>query len=168
MRRAFIATAFVSVAIFLSVQAASANVFVGHTNLTIHVAGSSVYGKLVGNPQCRPDQTIELFVDGASQGTTSTDGSGNYSFTGSFSTGSTVYTFFGGSQTGQHPNRFVCTPAVSRVVAIKGQGNGNSGGDHENHNGNDDEHGNHNGNGDDEAARMIGLARLVASVGAPE
>jgi hypothetical protein len=167
MRRAFIATAFVSVAIFLSVQPASANVFVGHTNLTIHVTGSSVSGKLVGNPQCRPDQTIELFVDGASQGTTSTDGSGNYSFTGSFSTGSTVYTFFAGSQTGLHPNRFVCTPAVSRVVTITGRGHGEGGGN-ENHSGNDDEHGNHNGNGDDGAARMIGLARLVASVGAPE
>src|SRR3954451_10506453 len=98
MRRTFTATVFVFTVIVLLVQPVSAMVIVGHTNLTIHVTGSSVSGKLVGKPQCRPNQTIELFVDGASQGTTSTDGSGNYSFTGSFSSGSTVYTFFGGSQ----------------------------------------------------------------------
>src|SRR5205085_4259267 len=145
MRRAFTSSALIVVATLFLVQPVSAMVFVGHTNLTIHVTQSSVSGKLVGKPQCRPNQTIELFVDGASQGTTSTDASGNYSFTGSFSAGSTVYTFFGGSHTGQHPNRFICTPAVSRVVKVHGNGEGD---DHENHHGDDDDHGNHHGDDD--------------------
>jgi hypothetical protein len=153
MRRFFLAS-LVTVVLF-STQMADAAVFVGHTNLTIHVKGQTVSGKLVGRPECRPNQTIELFVDGVSQGTTTTDGSGNYSFTGSFSAGSTVYTFFAGSQTGLHPNRFICTPAVSRVVKIKGHGNGGDD-DHGNHG--NDVHGNHHG--DDDAAVLIGLARL--------
>jgi hypothetical protein len=96
-----------------------ANVSVGHTNLTIHVKGSSVTGKLVGKPECRPNQTIELWIDGVSQTTTTTDGAGNYAFTWPLSAGNTVQTFFGGSQTGLHPNRFVCTPALSRLVVIR-------------------------------------------------
>jgi hypothetical protein len=150
MRRALTSSALIVIATLFLVQPVSAKVFVGHTNLTIHVKGSSVTGKLVGNPKCRPDQTIELFVDGLSQGTTSTDGSGNYSFTGSFSAGSTVYTFFAGSKSGEHPDRFVCTPAVSRVVKIKGHGHGD---------GDDDDHG-HHGDDDDDAVSIGALARL--------
>ncbi len=162
LRRVAAIAVLVLVGSTLTAQGAWADVFVGHTNLTIHATNSSVSGKLVGKPQCRPGQTIELFVDGASQGTTTTDGSGNYSFTGSFTAGSSVYTFFGGSQTGQHPNRFVCTPAVSRVVKIKEHGNGEGGEDDEHHNDNgDDDHGNHNGNGDDDdAARTSALTRV--------
>ncbi len=170
LRRVAIVAVLVLVGSTLTAQGAWAKVFVGHTNLTIHATKSSVSGKLVGKPQCRPGQTIELFVDGASQGTTTTDGSGNYSFTGSFTAGSSVYTFFGGSQTGQHPNRFVCTPAVSRVVKrvvkIEEHGNGEGGEDDEHHNDNgDDDHGNHNGNGDDDdAARTSALARVLIAL----
>ncbi len=167
MRRVLTAAALVLIGTLVSLQPVSAKVFVGHTNLTIHATKSSITGKLVGNPKCRPGQEIELFVDGASQGTTTTDASGNYSFTGPFPSGSSVYTFFGGSQTGQHPDRFICTPAVSRVVKIKAHGNGEGDEDDEHHNdnGNGDDHGNHNGNGDDDdAARTSALARVLIAL----
>ncbi len=121
MRRAAAITVLVLIAATLSAQYAWAAVFVGQTNLTIHVSGSSVTGKLVGRPECRPDQPLELLVDGAVQSTTTTDGAGNYTFTGSFSSGSSVQTSFGGSQAGLHPDRFDCTPALSRYTVERGQ-----------------------------------------------
>src|SRR3954447_18794479 len=123
MRRFCIAS-LVTVVLF-STQMANAAVFVGHTNLTIHVSGQTVSGKLVGRPECRPNQSIELWVDGVLQDTTVTDGGGNYSFYASIAVGDDVQTRFEGSRVGQHPNRFVCTPSSSRVVVIKHLKNSN-------------------------------------------
>ena len=117
MRRICLASLFIVVV--LSTQMADAAVFVGHTNLTIHVRGQTVSGKLVGRPECRPGQTIELWVDGALQDTTTTDSKGNYSFDTSIAVGDDVQTRFQGSRTGEHPDRFICEPSQSRIVIIK-------------------------------------------------
>jgi len=117
MRRICLASLFI--VLVLSTQVASAAVFVGHTNLTIHVRGQTVSGKLVGRPQCRPDQAIELWIDGVLEDTTTTDAKGNYSFDTSITVGDDVQTRFGGSRTGQHPDRFICEPAQSRIVIVK-------------------------------------------------
>jgi len=117
MRRIFLASLFTVV--LLSTQMADAAVFVGQTNLTIHVRGQTVSGKLVGRPECRPNQTIELWIDGVLQDTTLTDGRGNYSFDTSIAVGDDVQTRFQGSRTGEHPDRFICAPSNSRIVVIK-------------------------------------------------
>jgi hypothetical protein len=117
MRRIFLASLFTVV--LLSTQMADAAVFVGQTNLTIHVRGQTVSGKLVGRPECRPNQTIELWIDGVLQDTTQTDGRGNYSFDTSIAVGDDVQTRFQGSRTGEHPDRFICAPSNSRIVVIK-------------------------------------------------
>jgi len=117
MRRIFLASLFTVV--LLSTQMADAAVFVGQTNLTIHVRGQTVSGKLVGRPECRPNQTIELWIDGVLQDTTQTDAGGNYSFDTSIAVGDDVQTRFQGSRTGEHPDRFICAPSNSRIVVIK-------------------------------------------------
>jgi hypothetical protein len=122
MRRGLAVLLLVLVGDFVPLRFASANVFVGHTDLTIQVRDQTVSGKLVGRPGCRPDQTIELWVDGALQGTTTTDSGGNYSFSTSLAADSDVQTRFGGSRTGSHPDRFICEPALSRLVIVLGAG----------------------------------------------
>jgi len=117
MRRLYLAS--LVTVILLTTQMAGAAVLVGQTNLTIHVRGQTVSGKLVGRPECRPNQTIELWIDGVLQDTTSTDANGNYSFDTSKAVGDDVQTRFEGSRTGQHPNRFICAPSNSRIVVIK-------------------------------------------------
>jgi hypothetical protein len=143
-------------------------VSVGHTNLTIHVKGSSVTGKLVGKPECRPNQTIELWIDGVSQTSTTTDGAGNYAFTWPLAAGNTVQTFFGGSQTGMHPNRFVCTPALSQLVVIKKHRHHGDGDDDHGHHGDGDDDHDHHGDGDDDEdadAVALALAQRLADIG---
>jgi len=119
MRRFWLASVVTVRAVLFFAQMADAAVFVGHTNLTIHVRGQTVSGKLVGRPECRPNQTIELWIDGVLQDTTTTDANGNYSFDTSISVGGDVQTRFQGSRTGQHPNRFICSPSNSRIVVVK-------------------------------------------------
>jgi len=119
MRRFWLASVVTVTAVLFFAQMADAAVFVGHTNLTIHVRGQTVSGKLVGRPECRPNQTIELWIDGVLQDTTTTDANGNYSFDTSISVGDDVQTRFQGSRTGQHPNRFICSPSNSRIVIVK-------------------------------------------------
>jgi hypothetical protein len=148
----------------LTAQAAWAEVSVGHTNLTIHVKGSSVTGKLVGKPACRPNQKIDLLIDGVSQTSTMTDSAGNYAFTWPLSAGNTVQTSFGGSHTGQHPNRLVCTPALSRLVTVKkhegDDGDHHHGDDDDHHNGDDDHH--HHDGDDDDRAEAAATFRVLA------
>ena len=122
MRRGLAVVLLVLVGGMISPEIASATVFVGQTNLTIHVDGTSISGKLVGRPECRPNQTIELWVDGALQDTTTTDGDGNYGFTYPLVPPTDVQTRFGGSRTGEHPDRFICAPALSRIVIVKAKG----------------------------------------------
>src|SRR4051794_36729399 len=119
MRRFWLASLVTVTVVLLFTQMADAAVFVGHTNLTIHVRGQTVSGKLVGRPECRANQSIELWVDGVLQDTTTTDANGNYSFDTSIAVGDDVQTRFEGSRTGQHPNRFICEPSMSRIVVVK-------------------------------------------------
>ncbi len=119
MRRGLIAALFVLVGGMFAPQIAGATVLVGQTNLTIHVRGGSVEGKLVGNPACRGDQSIDLYVDGVLVDSTTTDGAGNYAFGVSLFPPTDVQTRFAGSRTGVHPDRFICEPANSRIVIVK-------------------------------------------------
>src|SRR5215203_3376671 len=124
MRRLFVSAVIAATVVGLWAQPAGAKVFVGHTNLTIHVTTQSVTGKLVGRPECRPGQTIELFVDGLLSQTTITDDMGNYSFSVTAAAPSKDQTRFEGSRTGEHPDRFICAPSLSRLVVLKGHGHG--------------------------------------------
>ncbi len=118
MRRGLIAALLVSVGTMIAPQMASAGVFVGQTNLTIHVQQDVVTGMLVGRPECRGNQTIGLYVDGVWVDATTTDSAGNYAFSFTAVPPTTVQTQFAGSQAGVHPDRFDCTPSDSRVVVI--------------------------------------------------
>lgn len=118
MRRGLIAALLVSVGTMIAPQMASAGVFVGQTNLTIHVQQDVVTGMLVGRPECRGNQTIDLYVDGVWADATTTDPAGNYAFSFTAVPPTTVQTQFAGSQAGVHPDRFDCTPSDSRVVVI--------------------------------------------------
>jgi hypothetical protein len=118
MRRGLIAALLVSVGTMIAPQMASAGVFVGQTNLTIHVQQDVVTGMLVGRPECRGNQTIDLYVDGVWVDATTTDSSGNYAFAFTAVPPTTVQTRFAGSKEGVHPNNHDCLPADSRVVVV--------------------------------------------------
>ena len=118
MRRGLIAVLLVSVGAMIAPQMATAAVFVGHTNLTIHVQQDVVTGMLVGRPECRGNQTIDLYVDGVWADATTTDSTGKYAFSFTAVPPTTVQTRFAGSQAGEHPDRFDCTPSDSRVVVV--------------------------------------------------
>ena len=118
MRRGLIAALLVLIGGILTPQIASAGVFVGQTNLNIHVQEDRVTGMLVGRPECRGDQRIDLYVGGVWTDWTTTDGLGNYGFDLTSVPPTTVQTRFAGSQTGVHPDRFTCTPSVSRIVDV--------------------------------------------------
>ncbi len=118
MRRGFIAVLLVAVGTMIAPQMAGAAVSVGQTNLTIHVQQNSVTGKLVGNPACRGGQHIDLYVGGVLTDATTTDSAGNYGFAFTAVPPTTVQTGFPGSQTGVHPDRFICTPSFSRLVVV--------------------------------------------------
>jgi hypothetical protein len=118
MRRGFMAVLLVSVGTMMAPQIASAGVFVGQTNLNIHVQEDVVTGMLVGRPECRGNQTIDLYVGGVWADATTTDSAGNYAFAFTAVPPTTVQTRFAGSQAGVHPDRFDCTPSDSRVVVV--------------------------------------------------
>jgi hypothetical protein len=118
MRRGSIAALVVSLGALMAPQVAAATVFVGQTNLTIHVQQDRITGMLVGRPECRGDQPIDLYVAGVHVDTTNTDGAGHYAFSYTSVPPTTVQTRFAGSQSGSHPDRFICTPSESRVVVI--------------------------------------------------
>ena len=118
MRRGLIAVLLVSVGTMIAPQIANARVFVGQTNLNIHVQQDVVSGMLVGRPECRGNQTIDLYVGGLWVDATTTDSAGHYAFAFTAVPPTTVQTTFAGSQAGVHPDRFDCTPSESRVVKI--------------------------------------------------
>ncbi len=97
---------------------ASATVWVGQTNLTIHVKGSAVDGRLVGRPECRPAQDIQLLVNGVVADVTTTDSSGAYAFTYAAALPVDLQTRFAGTRTGEHPDRFICEASQSRIVVV--------------------------------------------------
>ena len=80
MRRGLIAVLLVSVGTMIAPQIANARVFVGQTNLNIHVQQDVVSGMLVGRPECRGNQTIDLYVGGLWVDATTTDSAGHYAF----------------------------------------------------------------------------------------
>ena len=118
MRRGFIAVLLVSVGTMIAPQIASAGVFVGQTNLNIHVQQDVVTGMLVGRPECRGNQTIDLYVGGVWADATTTDPAGHYAFAFTAVPPTTVQTRFAGSKEGVHPNNHDCLPADSRVVVV--------------------------------------------------
>jgi len=118
MRRGLIAVMLISAGTMIAPHIASAGVFVGQTNLNIHVQEDVVSGMLVGRPECRGNQTIDLYVGGLWVDATTTDSAGHYAFAFTTVPPTTVQTTFGGSQAGQHPDRFDCTPSESRLVKI--------------------------------------------------
>jgi hypothetical protein len=73
---------------------------------------------LLGRPDCRGGQHIELYVDGVLADTTTTDATGHYGFAFTAVPPTTDQTTFAGSQTGVHPDRFTCTPSESRIVVV--------------------------------------------------
>ena len=118
MRRGSIAAVLILAGAMMSPQIASADVFVGQTNLTIHVQENVITGMLVGRPECRGNQVIDLYVGGVLTDSTTTDGSGNYAFSITLGPPTTAQTQFAGSEIGVHPDRFTCTPSESRVVQV--------------------------------------------------
>lgn len=131
VRRWFLVPLVVPLVLLLA-SAASADPLVGQTNLTIHhsppgqvSSGASVtiFGKLVGRPECRANQQITLIELGVGTvGTTTTDGSGNYSFTRTVSATTSFQTSFAGSTIGTHPNERLCAASVSPVHRVKVKG----------------------------------------------
>ena len=118
MRRGLIAVLLISVGTMIAPQIASARVFVGQTNLNIHVQQDVVSGMLVGRPECRGNQTIDLYVGGLWVDATTTDSSGHYAFSFTAIPPTTVQTRFAGSKEGVHPNNHDCLPADSRLVVV--------------------------------------------------
>ena len=103
MRRGLIAVLLVSVGTMIAPQIANARVFVGQTNLNIHVQQDVVSGMLVGRPECRGNQTIDLYVGGLWVDATTTDSAGHYAFAFTAVPPTTVQTTFAGSQAGRAP-----------------------------------------------------------------
>jgi hypothetical protein len=118
MRRGLIAALLVSVGAMIAPQIASAGIFVGQTNLNIHVQQDVVSGMLVGRPECRGNQTIDLYVGGVWVDATTTDSAGHYAFAFTVAPPTTVQTRFAGSKEGVHPNNHDCLPADSRLVVV--------------------------------------------------
>ena len=118
MRRGLIAVMLISAGTMIAPHIASAGVFVGQTNLNIHVQEDVVSGMLVGRPECRGNQTIDLYVDGVWVDATTTDSSGHYAFAFTAVPPTTVQTRFAGSKEGVHPNNHDCLPADSRLVVV--------------------------------------------------
>jgi hypothetical protein len=161
VRRVLIAIGLVVATLTVFAPPSSAAVFSAPTNLTIHVRGSAVFGKLVGPPQCRNNQRIHLWVNGTHVRSTLTDSGGNYLFQTSLTSGDEVQTIFLGSREGNHPDRSNCAPSASRVVTVKEHGhNGEGDGD------GDDDHGHHGDGDDDEVDSVAGaLALRLAEIG---
>lgn len=118
MRRGFLITSLLVLVTAGSTQVAGANVFVGQTNLNIHVQEDWVTGMLVGRPECRGNQTIDLYVDGVWVDATTTGPAGDYAFAYTTVPPTTVQTRFAGSKEGVHPNNHDCLPANSRIVDV--------------------------------------------------
>ena len=98
-------------------RVANAHVFVAPTHLTIHVKDSAVSGMLVGRPDCRGGQIVNLIVDDQPIDSTTTDSKGRYAFSFTPEPRDRIQTTFGGSQKGPHPHRHECLPSSSRVVS---------------------------------------------------
>ena len=118
MRRGLIAVLLVSVGTMIAPQIANARVFVGQTNLNIHVQQDVVSGMLVGRPECRGNQTIDLYVGGLWVDATTTDSAGHYAFAFTAVPPTTVQTRFAGSQAGRAP-RSLRLHAIGVSVVVK-------------------------------------------------
>ena len=118
MRRGLIAALLVVVGGMIAPQTAGAGVWVGQTNLNIHVQENWVSGMLVGRPECRGNQTIDLYVGGVWVDATTTEADGGYVFAITVVPPTTVQTRFAGSKEGVHPNNHDCLPADSRLVVV--------------------------------------------------
>lgn len=117
MRRGFVLAV---LAVMTLPGAARADVWVAPTNLTIHVSGGEVSGKLAGRPECRDAQRIELLADAVRVDFTTTDPDGSYTFASYPIDALTLQASFPGSRTGLHPHRHDCLPSVSKTLFLGG------------------------------------------------
>ncbi len=135
-RKLLIASSIVAVVALAPVGQLAAHVFVDHTTLTIKASPTgpvtagqvvTISGRLVGKPECRAFQPIELIRLGTAETqTTTTDAQGRYTFQVTVSEDSAFQAHFRGTRDGRHPHAHVCSASTSRVLRIRVRGGGGS------------------------------------------